>query len=317
MNKNWAQGRHIVVLACGLLFTACSFQVLAEPLAELVHYRAADKTGLNGLWYKPETPGKTAVILVPQGTGGYTDADHNYAPLAEKITAAGYGFLLANMRTAGRNGWAWDNFETTEPDMIGTVDFVKSRGYTNIVLVGVSAGGPRAVYYWVRTKEPSIKAIAFMASITSPYLQGTLTHTKAEYAEYDKFLAKLRQMVKEGRGYEAVCWKVFGKMSECTPGEGNTLSAKSYLNIYGTLEDSNCSTVKFTPQLTLPAAVIHSKNDKLAHPGNAEQIYASLTSSSKRELIWVESAGHYLSGADAEIYAKAVVDRVQRTVPAK
>ena len=294
--------------------------LLAAPQAEFINYKAADGANLNALLYLPEKSGSSVVILIPGGTGGFIDGFHDYNPLAEQLTASGYAFLLANMRTAGNNGWFYDRFENAEQDVGAAVGIAKSRGLNQITLVGVSLGGPRSVYYWAKTKEPSIKAIVFLASITSPYLEGRVRLDATQQTAFDAVLAKARDLVSQDKGYEPVCFIYFGDVGECSaPGSGITLSAASFISYFGTPDESNAVSIKFTGQLTLPVAVIHSENDELSRPPVAREIYDSLTAAARRDLIWIKEkdVSHYLTpGNSATVYAQAVVNWLLSAVPA-
>ena len=301
--RNW----FIAIMA--VMVMAFSSVTTAVPLAEFVTYQAGDGPKLNALLYLPKTSGKSVVIMIPGGTGGFIGGAHDYTPMAEKLTAQGYAFLLANMRTAGRHGWLFGRFEDSEQDVGAAVKFAKSRGFDNIILFGTSLGGPRVVYYWTQTKEPSIKVMGFLGAITSPYLEAQVRFDKAKCADFDGFLQKARDLVKAGKGHETIAYPWFS-------GYQLTLSAESYINYFGTLKESNASTIKFTEQLTLPTLVVHGDSEEIALPPVAEQIFASLSAAPKRDLVWIKGASHYLSpGPIAEKYAQAIVEWVLTVSP--
>jgi fermentation-respiration switch protein FrsA (DUF1100 family) len=89
------------------------------------------------------------------------------------------------------------------------------------------------------------------------------------------------------------------------------------VDFFGTIEESDASTVKFGAEVTLPAAVIHGTRDDLALPPNGQAIYDSLTRAPKRDLLWVEGGGHFLTpGPVAESYAQAIAGWVEKNLPA-
>jgi esterase/lipase len=305
-----------IAMVTSILFSTI---LSAAPLAEFIGYRSADGANLSALLYQPARAGDSAVILIPGGTGGFIDGFHDYTPLAEQLTDKGYAFMVANMRTAGSHGWFFERFETAEQDVGAAVATAKSRGLSRIVLVGVSLGGPRSVYYWSRTREPAIKAIVFLASITSPYLEGRVRLEPAQRVAFDGVLERARNLVKQGKGHEPVCFVYFGNVGECSaPGAGLTLSASSFINYLGSPDESNAVSIKYTGQLTLPTAVVHSANDELSRPPVAKEIYDSLTAAPRRDLIWIEEEGvsHYLTpGKSATVYAEAVVRWIAEVMP--
>jgi pimeloyl-ACP methyl ester carboxylesterase len=291
----------------------------AAPRAEFLSYTSDDGANLSALLYQPQQPGGSVVILIPGGTGGFIDGFHDYTPLAELLTAKGYAFMVANMRTAGTHGWFYDRFETAEQDVGAAVGIAKARGLNRITLIGVSLGGPRSVYYWSRTREPAVRAIVFLASITSPYLEGRVRLNATQRAAFDAVLEKAETLVAEGRGHEAVCFVYFGNVGECAaPGAGISLSASSFINYFGPPELSNAVSIKYTGELNIPVAIIHSAHDELALPPVAREIYDSLTAAPRRDLIWIEEEGvsHYLTpGKSAAVYADAVVRWVEQVMP--
>ncbi|MEO6081294.1 MAG: hypothetical protein ABIQ86_16210 [Steroidobacteraceae bacterium] len=155
-------------MTTGSIFNRCAVTIAAlclasaaaaPPLCEFVVYKAqggpcrglcqpgANITGatLSGLLYSPKRPGKTGVVLVPQGMGGFIDGLHDYGPLAQHLMDSGYYLLLSNMRTA--SGWTYERFESALPEVAAAVAMLKSRGVENVILLGTSLGGPRIAYY--------------------------------------------------------------------------------------------------------------------------------------------------------------------------
>src|SRR6187551_3123899 len=89
------------------------------PKGEHILFAAGGPSGparLSSILYEPEMPSKSVVILIPQGSGGLSEGDHDYNPLAQKLMDAGYSLLLANMRTAN-GAWFYTLFETSKDDI--------------------------------------------------------------------------------------------------------------------------------------------------------------------------------------------------------
>jgi alpha-beta hydrolase superfamily lysophospholipase len=300
---------HRVIMAAAIVAGA-STSASAAPLAEFLLYRTEDRLPLNALLFTPKTATKNVVVMIPGMTGGFSGGLHDYSPMAERLNQAGYAFMVPNMRTAGLHGMLFARFDDYTKDVAAAVAEAKRRGLSEIILFGTSLGGPRAIHYWTRTKDPAVKALGFLASIKSPYLEAQLRFDPARKADFDAFLVKCRDLVKQGRGRDVLTYENW------FPGRHITLSALSFIEIFGTPEESDATTIKFGPQLTIPAVVIHGTKDEIALPPNATAIYDSLTAAPKREIVWVEGASHYLTpGPIAENYAKAVVDWVTRAVP--
>jgi pimeloyl-ACP methyl ester carboxylesterase len=321
-----------VALAAACLATAA---IAAAPLGEFVVYKAeggpcsglcqpgANITGatLSGLLYSPGRPGKTGVVLVPQGMGGFIDGLHDYNPLAQRLKDAGYYLLLANMRTA--SGWAYERFESALPDVGAAVRMLRSRGVDNVILLGTSLGGPRIAYYAYKGNDPSIKALIFMSSITSPYLEGRARLSKEKIAAFDAFLDKARKLVREGKGNDMVCFNYFQATGDgfCEPGgRGSTMSAASFLSMFGGPTDSDVNITNYASQIKVPVAVVHSEHDEVSQKSVGQSIYDAFPNAKKRDLVWITepSISHYLTpGLAANRYAEEVTKWLVRNFPAR
>jgi pimeloyl-ACP methyl ester carboxylesterase len=324
--------RTFVSIIAGLCLASAA---APAPLGEFVVYKAeggpcsglcqpgANITGetLSGLLYSPKTPGKTGIVLAPQGQGGFIDGLHDYNPLAQRLTDAGYYLLLANMRTA--SGWSYERFESALPDVGAAVRTLKSRGVENIVLLGTSLGGPRIAYYAYKSNDPSIKALIFMSSITSPYLEGRARLSKEKLASFDAFLESARKLVRDGKGNDMVCFNYFQPTGDghCAPGgSGSTMSAASFLSMFGSPKDSDVNITNYAAQIKVPVAVVHSKHDEVSHVEIGQGIYDAFTNAKTRDLIWIDqpSISHYLSpGLAANTYADEVTKWMVKHMPAK
>ena len=308
---------------------------MAAPLGEFVVYKAeggpcsglcqpgANITGatLSGLLYTPKTPGKTGVVLVPQGQGGFIDGLHDYNPLAQRLMDAGYYLLLANMRTA--SGWSYERFESALPDVGAAVATLKARGVENVILLGTSLGGPRIAYYAWKANDPSIKALIFMSSITSPYLEGRARLSKEKLASFDAFLENARKLVRSGKGNDMVCFNYFQATGDghCDPGgRGSTMSAASFLSMFGGPADSDVNITNYASKIKVPVAVVHSTHDEVSHQEIGQGIYDAFSQAKTRDLIWITepSISHYLSpGMAANRYAEETTKWIVKNVPAK
>jgi pimeloyl-ACP methyl ester carboxylesterase len=166
------------------------------------------------------------------------------------------------------------------------------------------------MYYWAKTKDPSIRAMGFPASVTSPYLEVQVRFDEAQRAAFDAFLQEARDLVEAGEGHWTMTYP------DWFPGVSFTLSADSYLSFFGSPEDTDANSLKFADQLTLPAVVIPGKEDKIVLPPVAQEMHDSLTAASRRDMVWIEGSGHAIAaGSVAESYAEAVTDWVAEVVP--
>ena len=279
---------------------------------ELIRIEAEDKTALNGLLWEPQRASDSLVIMVPGGTtGAALYPAHDYVPLANDLIRNGYAFLLSNMRASYNNAYA--EYGDAVTDIAAFVAYAKSKGYARIAILGISLGGARMAQYMAERGDPAVKAVGFVSSIPSPYLEFQIRSSDADKRRLEETLKHARELVAQGRGQEAVAFDSW------FPGFVSVMgTAKSLISFFGAPSDPSApSSVKYGPKITVPALVIHGDADSLALPPNAQKIYDSLTASPQRDLIWVKGASHFLTpGPLAESYARLTTDWLVKNFPA-
>jgi pimeloyl-ACP methyl ester carboxylesterase len=283
----------------------------SQSRLDLILVHTEDRVALNGLLWEPQRAGDSLVIMVPGGTTGAAFFPvHDYSPLAAALTDRGYAFLLSNMRAAYNNAYA--EYGDAVKDIAAFVAYAKSRGYARIAILGISLGGCRVAQYAAERNDPAVKAVGFMASIPSPYLEFQVRSSETEKQRLEGTLKHARELVAQGKGHEPVAY------DNWFPGGLSVMgSAKSLISFFGAPSDPSApSSVKYGPQIKVPALVIHGDKDELALPPNAQAIYDSLTASPQRDLVWVKGASHYLTpGPLAESYANLTVDWLVKNFP--
>ncbi len=283
----------------------------SQSRLELILVQAEDKTALQGLLWEPQKAGDSLVLMVPGGTtGAALFPAHDYSPLANLLTDKGYAFLLSNMRASYNNPYA--EYADAVKDIAAFVAYAKSKGYARIAVLGISLGGPRMAQYVAERNDPAVKAVGFIASIPSPYLEFQVRSSEADKRRLEDTLKHARELVAQGKGQEPVGY------ANWFPGAVSIMgSAKMLISFFGAPSDPSApSSVKYGPKIKVPALVIHGDSDELALPPNAQKIYDSLTASPQRDLVWVKGASHYLTpGPLAESYANLTTDWLVKNFP--
>ena len=284
----------------------------SQSRLDLIRIEAEDKTALNGLIWEPHRASDSLAILVPGGTtGAALYPAHDYSPLAAALIENDYAFLLSNMRASYNNAYA--EYGDAVQDIAAFVAYAKSKGYSRIALLGISLGGARVAQYFAERNDPAVKAVVFISSIPSPYLEFQIRSSEADKRRLEDTLQRARDLVAQGKADQPVAYENW------FPGFVSVMgTAKSLISFFGAPSDPSApSSVKYGPKITVPALVIHGDKDELALPPNAQKIYDSLTASPQRDLIWVKGASHFLTpGPLAESYGKQTTDWLVRTVPA-
>jgi pimeloyl-ACP methyl ester carboxylesterase len=280
----------------------------SQSRLDLILVDTEDKVALNGLLWEPQKAGDSLVVMVPGGTtGAALFPAHDYSPLANALTDKGYTFLLCNLRASYNNPYA--EYSDAVKDIAAFVAYAKSKGYARIAILGISLGGPRMAQYMAERNDPAVKAVGFMASIPSPYLEFQVRSSEADKRRLEDTLRHARELVAQGKGQEPVGFENW------FPGGVSIMgTAKALISFFGAPSDPGTpSSIKYGPKIKVPALVIHGDKDELALPPNAQEIYDSLTASPQRDLIWVQGASHYLThGPLAESYARLTVEWLVR-----
>ncbi|HXW61795.1 MAG TPA: hypothetical protein VEJ45_04290 [Candidatus Acidoferrales bacterium] len=284
----------------------------SQSRLDLIRIEAEDKIALNGLLWEPQRASDSLILMVPGGTTGAAFYPaHDYAPLASGLIENRYAFLLSNMRASYNN--AYSEYGDAVKDIAAFVAYAKSKGYTRIAILGISLGGARMAQYMAERNDPVVKAVGFLASIPSPYLEFQIRSSEADKRRLEDTLQHARELVAQSKGEQPVSF------DNWFPGSVSVMgTARSLISFFGAPSDPSApSSVKYGPQIRVPALVIHGDKDELALPPNAQKIYDSLTASPQRDLIWVRGASHFLTpGPLAESYARLTVDWLVKNFPA-
>jgi esterase/lipase len=280
---------------------------------DLIRVEAEDEVALNGLLWTPQTRGDSLVILVPGATTGAALVPlHDYYPMVNALVEGGYTFLIANMRASYNSPYA--KYTDAIKDIAAFVAYAKSAGYTRIAIFGISLGGPRMAQYMAERNDTAVKAVGFIASIQSPYLEFQIRSTEADKNRLEDMLKRARSLVAQGKGLEPLAFENWFPDGRSFMG-----TAESMVGFFGAPSDKGTpSSTRFGPQIKVPALVIHGDKDEISFPANAQAIYDSLTSSRQRDLIWVRGASHYLTpGLIAEAYAMNIAAWLAKNMPAE
>ena len=280
------------------------------PMLDIVSFQADDGLPLNALYWAPQNPNKSLLLLVPGHIGSVLGTPHDYRPMAEKLSEKGYDLLFPQLRAM--NNWPYAVFDDAAKDIGGAVAFAKKQQYEKIALFGTSLGGPRLAFFMARKGDPSIRAVGFINSIMSPYLALQLSQSKLDNERLDALLEKARDLVVRGRGGTLLEYRDY------FPGQHMAMTARSFISFNGREDESNAYSIKFAPQIKVPALVIHGTADEIALAPNPKSIYESLSAAPHRDLVWVDGAGHFVTaGHFAQTYAEKIVEWLVKNMPSR
>lgn len=270
-----------------------------------------DSIELVGLLYEPEEATNKILVHVHGMAGNFYENKFLDA-MAETLTANGIALFIFNnrgcelikdltkivndKRTYIRIGNAYEKFEDSLIDIAAAINFVSSRGFSDIHLSGHSLGSPKVAYYAVNENGKSLSSVIFI----SPSDMVGLVKTDKNY---DRDMGMARQMIAEGKGNELLPNPVLW--------DGNPLSAKTYISLGGA--ESNVAVFNFhdsedtlplLSRITIPTyAIMGRKDDALVIPveETMERIKKAMINSRKVETTILGDAGHSYDGFEQDL----------------
>ncbi|WP_304819255.1 S9 family peptidase [uncultured Clostridium sp.] len=192
---------------------------------ELVRIMSVDEIEQPGILYTP-TDSTNKIVIHVHGLNGNFYENRFLDILAKTYTEKGYAFLTFNNRgrdfitelLKGNNftiiGGSLERFKDCILDIEGIVNWVKEKGYNEIVLEGHSYGCNKVLYYYNQKKDNSIKKIVLLAPCDIP------SEGKKFLSEKEYKIAKEEstRLVNEGKENELIDFSVManGKIAAGT-----------------------------------------------------------------------------------------------------
>lgn len=230
-----------------------------------------DNLELAGLLYEPETSTQKVLVHVHGMAGNFYENKFLDA-IAQTLTSNGVAFFAFNnrgcelikdlykiedgKRNIVRVGNAYEMFEDSALDIRAAIDFVSSKGFSDIHLSGHSLGAPKVANYSAEENDERLSSVIFL----SPSDMVGLTKMDKNY---ERDLSTAKQMVADGKGDELLPFPVLWDQSP--------LSAKTYISLGD--KDSKVAIFNFhNPEDSLPVlskisipvlAVMGRKDDAL------------------------------------------------------
>lgn len=174
---------------------------------ELVRINSIDEIEQPGILYTPNK-NTTKIVIHVHGLNGNFYENRFIDILAKSYTDKNYAFLTFNNRgkdfitelLKGNDftilGGSLERFKDCILDIEGVINWVKSKGYKEIILEGHSYGCNKALYYYNKKKDNSIKKIILLAPCDIP-AEGEKFLSEEEYNKAKENSTRLVQENKE------------------------------------------------------------------------------------------------------------------------
>jgi len=191
--------RCLILLVLGFISSAQANSFAQTPIkSALVTLKTNDSITLRGALWKPVS-GKARIGIVIAPGAGSEFYDDLLVWLSENFARSGYIVLSMNRRDHAQEQW-YHKFEPSAMDHKYMIDFLAARGAQAIILAGHSYGTLTAPYYVTGSDDARVKAIILYGP--HGYKRDGLTRSFSSQSEYDRVVAKAKEMVAAGRGTE-------------------------------------------------------------------------------------------------------------------
>lgn len=280
-----------------------------------------DSIELVGLLYEPEETASTILVHVHGMAGNFYENKFLDA-IAETLTKNDIAFFAFNNRgcelikdlskivdgekTFIRIGNAYEKFENSLLDITAAIDFVESRGFSNIHLSGHSLGSPKVAYYSASGNDKRLSSVLFLSPSD---MIGLIRMDK----NYKRDMGTAKQMIAEGKGDELlphpVLWDESPLSANTYVSLGSEESAVAIFNFY-----NSDDTLPLLSEITIPAYVIMGRKDDALVVSIDEtmgRIKKALSNSPKVATNILGDADHGYNGFEQEL-ADALVSWIAK-----
>ena len=276
-------------------------------LVDLIRLTAADGMELDGAFFEPspdaKPDGPVAAVLCIHGSGRnfYTPATAN---MANDLRNRGYAALTLNTRghdtvwvdrqTGVAEGNAYEILDTGRQDLRAGIDYLASRGYRRIGILGHSMGAVKVAYYAATENDDRVAAVVPVSPVRlscSYYIES------ADAEEFRGNLETADRMEAEGRALNL--FYVDFPIKEM-------FSAAAYLDKHGPLERYNI--IQHAPNIRVPLFVLSGSLETHTRLLDVPQdMVTAAVNSPRAEYLVLEGGNHSLTNMMPEAGA-AVLD---------
>jgi len=182
---------------------------------ELVRINSIDEIELPGILYTPDEDTDKIVIHVHGLNWNFYEnrfldrlvkpyADKNYAFLTFNNRGAGFITELLKWNDFTIIWWCLERFKDCILDIDCVINWVKQKGYKEIILEGHSYGCNKVLYYYNRKKESHIKKIVLLAPCDIPSEAKKFLSNE----EYNKAKEESTRLTKEKKDKELINFSI-------------------------------------------------------------------------------------------------------------
>ena len=260
-------------------------------------------TVLNGARFHIQ--GADTVVIAITGIHGNFYSNPFYFNIGETLNGGGVDFIYAQTNDAFGEirtfnvkedkpeligSWNED-FNNTDEDIEGYLDFAEGAGYRRVILAGHSLGANKVIYYLSRHHDPRVDHFILL----SP---ANLTHLMKDVTEKER--EAVRQQVERGEGQKMLPFPFMGWVP-CVADTAYQWLFTSTLNNVHVEADGDFSEVS---QITHSGALLIGTYDNFTYgdpAGFLSNINDHMPTARENKLIFIERTGHTYQRKEQEV----------------
>jgi len=278
-------------------------------LVELVQVRTADGVRLDGALAVPKSgalerkPTVDAVLAI-HGTGSNFYSSAVFEGLAPKLLADGIALLRINTRghdvismaatLAGprRLGSSLEQVSDCRHDLAAWLEFLASREYRSVALVGHSLGAIKAIYFAAQVAHPAVRRLV---AISPPRLSYAYYLDSERHDEFKAHYDTAQEHVAAGRGETLI---------EIRTPLPFLVSAASFVDKYGPEEKYNI--LRQIRRIRVPSLFVFGgiELEEVNFRGLPEAIASAAVPEQNLRVVTIAGANHIYTGQIDELSHK-------------
>jgi len=178
------------------------------------------------------------------------------------------------------------------------IDWLKSKGATNVVLLGHSRGGNQTAWFAAERPDPSVSHVVLLAPTTWSLGKAIKDYADRYEKLLDRVIAKAEKAIAEGRGGQTIEYMslLYCPCTDATP--------KSFLSYHK--PDPRFHTPNLLPQIKVPTLVIAGSADKVV-TDLPEAVPPLAAKSKSLSFTLIDDADHFFR----DLYAEDIADAME------
>lgn len=288
-----------------------------------------DGLELNGIFFNPRKRKKKALLYIHGLSGNFYNPYNTLNTFAKKFDKFGFGLACFNNRghdtvaelrkqdRRKKRGYKWltfgaafEKFEDCIFDIEAGVEFLKAKGFSAVIIAGISTGANKVAFYFSKSHSQYAKAVILLSPVCD-----RLVFKKDLGKDFKKkftiLLKKVRKMVSLGKGNE-----LMPKIKNEFP-----FSANRFLSLY--TKESNEDTFPYDmpkakfralSKIKEPLLVVFGDKDKYLgrKPELIIKIFKEKSKKAKKfDSAIIKGASHSYEGKEREL-AKLITNWISK-----